>query len=628
MNSREIRQKYLDFFRKRGHAVIHSAPIIPENDPTTLFTSSGMQPLVPYLLGQPHPLGKRLVNSQKSFRAEDIEEVGDNRHTTFFEMLGNWSLGDYFKQEQLPWFFDYLTKVVGLNPNRIYVSAFSGDHELGIGRDDESIKIWQEIFGRENMDAKVVEIITEENGGDNGMQGGRIFTYNANKNWWSRSGTPDKMPVGEIGGPDSELFYEFTHIEHNAKFGKHCHPNCDCGRFIEIGNSVFIQYKKTVNGFDELPQRNVDFGGGLERITAASENRADVFQTDLFLPTIHEIERVSGKKYEENAYAMRVIADHLRGVIFMASAGIQASNTDQGYILRRLLRRAVRYADTLSLPNGALHLLVTTSIRPFENVYNELSEKHGAIQHLIQEEEAKFRTTLARGMKHFEELTGDTISGQDAFVLFTTYGFPIEVTQELAKEKRMTVDLLAYETAMKNHQALSRAGAEQKFKGGLADNSEATVRYHTAHHLLLKALQIVLGPNVHQRGSNITAERLRIDFVSPHKMTDDEKRQIEEIVNNKIKECLPVSSTVMKKEEAETYGAEHEFNADYPEMVSVYSVGPKDATPENPKIKDAFSVEFCGGPHVKNTKELNGTFKIIKEEAVAAGIRRIKAVIE
>ena len=631
MTSKEVRRKYLEFFEARGHVILPSAPIIPENDPTTLFTGSGMQPMVPYLLGETHPKGTRLVNSQRAFRAEDADEVGDNRHTTFFEMLGNWSLGDYFKKEQINWMWEFLTSVVGLDPKNLYITVFSGDKSIGVSRDDEAIDLWQGLFKKSGIEAKAVDIGSEKDGYEKGMQGGRIFAYDVKKNWWSRAGVPSNMPVGEPGGPDSEIFYDFG-TPHDPLWGRECHVNCDCGRFMEIGNNVFMQYKKvSATSFELLTKPNIDFGGGLERILAASINSPDIFKTDLFSGVIKKLEELSGKPYEgEWQKPMRIIADHLRGSAHMIIDGVFPGNTDQGYILRRILRRAVRYADVLGLASGTLGKLIPFVTLPFEGDYDRLFENEKMIMATVEEEENRFRITLARGMKHFSELTDKNISGQDAFILFTTYGFPVEVTEELAKEKGMTVDMLAYENAMREHQALSRAGAGQKFKGGLADNSEATVRYHTTHHILLKALQIVLGPEVHQRGSNITAERLRIDFASGRKMTDEEKKRVEDIVNEKIKEHLPVSRTVMKMEDAEKYGAEHEFNADYPDMVSIYSVGPKDATPENPKIGEAFSIEFCGGPHVTNTEEIDraGKFKIKKEEAVASGIRRIKAVLE
>ena len=597
MTVNEVRKRYLEFFSKRGHAVIPSAPIIPENDPTTLFTSSGMQPLVPYLLGQEHPKGSRLTNSQTSFRAEDIEEVGDNRHTTFFEMLGNWSLGDYFKQEQLPWFFEFLTSKdegLGLDPQKIFVTTFSGDEESGMKADTESAEIWKKI----------------------GIPDERIFSYGAKKNWWSRAGVPSKMPVGEIGGPDSEVFYDFG-SPHDEEFGKECHPNCDCGRFIEIGNSVFMQFIKNADGtFSELPKKNVDFGGGLERLTAATLGNPDIFMIDVFDAARTVLGTRSGKKYEDvNAtHSFRIILDHMRAAAFFIASGIRPSNTEQGYILRRLIRRSIREADKLGIKETILDAIADSFGVVYIDAYPFVQEESAIIYGQIGKEEEQFRKTLANGMRELEKM-GNNI---DAFMLFTTYGFPIELTAEIAKERGISIDLDAVQKQMKEHQELSRAGAEQKFAGGLADSSEKTVKYHTTHHLLLKALQIVLGPDVHQRGSNITSERLRIDFSYAQKMTSEQIAEVEKIVNEQIKNSLPIEHKTIAKEEAEKLGAEHEFGAKYPDMVSVYFIGPSD---------NAFSIEFCGGPHVVNTSEL-GHFKIIKEEASSAGIRRIKAVLE
>ncbi len=565
----EIRTKFLDFYAARGHTVLPSAPLTPANDPTTLFTSSGMQPLVPYLLGQPHAGGKRLVNSQKSVRTGDIEEIGDNRHLTFFEMLGNWSLGDYFKQEQIPWVFEFLTKELGLSQDRLWVSCYAGDETLGIPKDEEAAQIWQTL----------------------GMPVERIRFYKE-KNWWSRSGQPSDMPPGEPGGPDTEVFYDFG-TPHDEAFGAECHPNCDCGRFVEIGNSVFMEYVKNVDGtFSKLPQKNVDFGGGLERLAATTEGSSDVFMADVYAPSIKKLEQASGKLYGDNLKAFRVIADHVRSAEQIIAEGVMPGNVERGYVVRRLIRRAVRFCDLL----GVGSLSVVTD-----------SEE-------IKKEEARFRETLARGLKEFEK-------GTDPFVLFTTYGFPIELTKELAAERGQTIDEDSFKKQMAAHSDASRAGSEQKFKGGLADTSTETTRLHTAHHLLLKALQIVLGPQVKQRGSNITAERLRIDFNHGEKMTDEQKREVERIVNEKINEDLPVVRTEMALAEAEALEAEHEFGAKYPERVSVYSVGPLD---------NAFSIEFCGGPHVEQTRELGvggRVFKIQKEEAVAQGIRRIRATL-
>ena len=570
----------MEFFKARGHAILPSASLVPENDPTTLFTGSGMQPLIPYLLGEDHPSGKRIANSQKCFRAMDIEEVGDNRHTTYFEMLGNWSLGDYFKKEQLPWFFEFLTKEVGIPKEKLWVTCYEGNEKNNIPKDTESAEIWKSL----------------------GIPEDRIRFYGS-KNWWTRSGTPEAMPAGEPGGPDSEVFYEFVDIPHDPKFGAECHPNCDCGRFLEIGNSVFMQYIKKEDGsFGMLPKQNVDFGGGLERIAAASIDNPDVFAIDAFTPIIKKLEQLSGKKYDDDKRSFRIVAEHVRAAGQLIADGVSPSNVERGYVVRRLIRRAVRYCDVLGLSPGSLSQVT------------DVPE--------ISKEEERFRKTLVHGLKEFER-------GVDPFILFTTYGFPFELTKELTEEKGIKIDEAGFKQAMEKHQSLSRAGSEQKFKGGLADTSEKTTRLHTAHHLLLKALQMVLGLQVKQRGSNITQERLRIDFSHGEKMTKEQIAAVEKIVNQKIKEDLPVVRTEMALAEAEKLGAEHEFGAKYPERVSVYSVGPLDS---------AFSIEFCGGPHAGSTGELAGavgpdghrrdSFKILKEEAVAQGIRRIKAVLE
>ncbi len=620
MTVNEVRKRYLDFFAKRGHAIIPSAPIVPENDPTTLFTSSGMQPLIPYLLGQPHPEGNRLVDSQMSVRTGDIEETGDNRHLTFFEMLGNWSLGDYFKKEQLPWIFEFLTSKeegLGLDPNKIFITTFSGDEESGMKEDTESVEIWKEI----------------------GIPDERLSSYGAKKNWWSRAGVPANMPVGEIGGPDSEMFYDFG-TPHDPAFGEECHPNCDCGRFMEIGNSVFMQYIKNADGtFGELPKKNVDFGGGLERLTATTLGSSDIFDADVFDTARAVIEKRSGLQYQDRTLhpnsqgstlnttrSFRIILDHVRAAVFMIASGIRPGNTEQSYILRRLIRRSIREADKLGIKDAVLAEVARGFGDAYAEHYSFVKQAADSIRDELGREEAQFRKTLTNGMRELEKM-GEEV---DAFMLFTTYGFPIELTEEITKERGVSLDMDAVKTKMAEHQALSRAGAAQKFAGGLADHAEQTVKYHTAHHILLKALQMVLGKDVHQRGSNITSERLRIDFSYGQKMTPEQKLEVEKIVNEKIAEALPVVRTVMKKEEAEKLGAEHEFGTTYPEQVSVYSVGP---------LNSAFSLEFCGGPHVANTSELarvrnpdgsdrKGMFKIIKEEASAAGIRRIKAVLE
>ncbi len=638
MTPNEVREKYLQFFKSRGHTVIPSAPLVPENDPTTLFTGSGMQPLVPYLLGKNHPEGSRLSNSQKCFRAMDIEEVGDNRHTTFFEMLGNWSLGDYFKKEQLPWFFEFLTDEVGIDPNKLYVTCYSGDPELGIPKDTEAAEIWKSLFAQKGIDAKDAEMRSEKEAYSIGIKPGERIFYYRDKNWWSRAGEPQKMPAGEPGGPDSEVFYDFG-TAHDTKFGEHCHPNCDCGRFLEIGNSVFMEYMRnpsTSSGrdsFSKLPRQNVDFGGGLERIAMAAQGVQDIFVAN-HASIIHFLAGATHKRYGENVYevkAFRIIADHMKAAVFLIADGVRPGPSEQGYFVRRLIRRSVRYADNLGLHEGGLAQLVKIVADSYTNTYPEITAQLETIEHTIADEESRFRKTLQRGIKELERFAGDgAITGQEAFQLFTTYGFPLELIIEEAGTRGVKqVDIEGFKELLKKHQELSRAGSEQKFKGGLADTSEKTTRLHTAHHLLLKALQQVLGPHVHQRGSNITQERLRIDFSHPEKVTKEQLAEVEKIVNEKIKEDLPVIRTEMSKEEAEKLGAEHEFGAKYPDRVSVYSVGP---------LEHAFSIEFCGGPHVISTGELaksdspstplGAKFKILKEEAVAQGIRRIKAVLE
>lgn len=632
----EVRTAFLEYYRARGHVILPSASLVPQNDPTTLFTGSGMQPLVPYLLGKDHPHGRRLANSQRSFRAEDIDEVGDNRHTTFFEMLGNWSLGDYFKDEQLPWVFGFLTDA-GLDPQKIYVTVFAGDEKNGLAKDTEAAEIWKKLFAEKGIEAIDIEMGSETDGSRLGMRGGRIFYYDAKKNWWSRAGTPDTMPAGEPGGPDSELFYDFG-TEHDPKFGAECHPNCDCGRFMEIGNSVFMQFLKAEGGFDLLPKRNVDFGGGLERIVAALNDDPDVFRTDVFSDAISLLEKFSGKEYRDERYirSFRIIADHIRAAMFMISDGVRPSNTEQGYVLRRLIRRASQHAMKLGLQDkdegdSMLIRCAIIYLGKYQAAYPELQgdAPFQLIKETIWEEEKQFAKTLSLGMKEFEKMAAGNITGEQAFTLFTTYGFPFEMTEELANERGLSVDGYAFRELMKKHSELSRSGSEQKFKGGLADASEATTRLHTTHHLLLKALQIVLGDHVKQRGSNITSERLRIDFSHGEKMTDEQKREVERIVNERIKEHLPMIRSTMRKEEAEKLDAQHEFGAKYPDVVSVYSLGPVSATEEDPRFDEAFSIEFCGGPHVANTAEIekSGTFSIQKEEAVAAGIRRIKGVL-
>ncbi len=618
----EIRNSYLAFFKKHGHAIVPSARLVPENDPTTLFTGSGMQPMVPYLLGQTHPAGTRVADSQKAFRSGDIDDIGDNRHTTFFEMLGNWSFGDYFKEEQLAWIFDFLIDEIKLDPKRLYVSVFAGDEKNGLEKDTEAADIWRKLFKEKGIEAQDAFMDTEEAAAKRGIkEGERIFYYGA-KNWWSRAGVPEKMPIGEPGGPDAEMFYLFPNVVHDPRFGKHCHPNCDCGRYLEIGNSVFMQFVKVADKkFEYLPKKNIDFGGGLERIVMAAQDSNDIIRLDVFNDTILFLEKASGKSYDDPEYikSFRVIADHLRASIFLIGDGVTPSNSDQGYFVRRLLRRSVRHWDKLGITDGGLSTLVDSILSYYTKSYPDTVAQSAHIKDEIKKEEEKFRKTLKDGLKQFEKISKADISGPDAFTLFSSYGFPLEITLELAKEKGITVDENSFNEELKKHQELSRIGSEKKFKGGLGDTSEMSLKYHTATHLLNAALRQVLGTHVMQKGSNITPERLRFDFSHAEKMTDEQKKHVEDLVNGWIKADLPMNFTEMPKAEAEKV-AVHAFGDKYGDVVKVYSVGP-DAS------GNYISREFCGGPHVTHTGIL-GNFKIQKEEAVSQGVRRIKAILQ
>lgn len=636
MTTHEIRSKYLEFFKSQGHAILPSASLLPENDPTTLFTGSGMQPMVPYLLGQKHPLGTRLADSQKSFRSGDIEEVGDNRHTTFFEMLGNWSLGDYFKEQQIPWMWTFLVEILKLDPQNLYFTCFRGLESAGITKDTESAQMWQKLFAGVGIDAKI-----GENPEIDGMrEGEKIFYFSEKKNWWSRTGTPDKMPLGEPGGPDTEMFWDFDpenlqKLHENSVWkNEPCHVNCDCGRYLEIGNNVFMQYQKTANGFELLPQRNVDFGGGLERIAAALNNDPDVFKIDLFDTIRGTIEKASGRKYgaePTETYAFRVVMDHLRAATFLICDNAVPSNKDQGYFTRRLIRRAIRYARNLNVTNSFCAEVTHAVIDTYKEAYPELLAKCEQIVSEIEKEEKKFRNTLEQGLKIFEDIvtksSNTLISGKDAFDLNQSYGFPLEITEELAKERGFMVDLKAFEEEKQKHQALSRAGAEQKFKGGLADTGEMSVKYHTATHLLHAALHKILGPQALQKGSNITAERMRFDFAHNEKMTPEQIQAAEDLVNAAIKRDYPVTFQELPLEEARKKQAIGLFADNYGEKVKVYTVGDVDGMPLADPNSATFSRELCGGPHVDHTGTM-GHFKIIKEEACSAGIRRIKAILE
>lgn len=612
----ELRQKYLSFFEMNGHAVVPSSNLVPENDPTTLFTGSGMQPMVPYLLGEPHPKGKRISDSQKAFRSQDIEEVGDNRHTTFFEMLGNWSLGDYFKKEQLAWFFKFLTTEAGLEPERLFVTVFRGSEALGIPRDTESVEIWKNVFKQHGIEAKDVDFADKD-----GMQGGRIFYYEEKKNWWSRAGVPDNMPAGEPGGPDSEVFYDFgveLKLHENSPFkDEPCHVNCDCGRFLEIGNSVFMQYQKQPDGtFTELPQKNVDFGGGLERILAASNGDPDVFKTDLFADIIDEIEKTTNKKYDDNLAEMRVIADHLKAAVFLIKDGVRPSNKEQGYFLRRLIRRATVKLHKLGggLNPASLFKIADNGILSiYDGVYFDRETDKKLIEEVLQTEAEKFAKSLDKGLKVLEK--ADHIDGTFAFDLYQTYGFPLEITMELAQQKGQQVDVEEFKNEFDKHKDLSRTSSAGMFKGGLQDDSVVTVKYHTATHLLQAALRKVLGTHVQQKGSNITKDRLRFDFSHPTAVTPEQQEQIMKQINEWIAADLPVHRQEMSKTNALESGAIAFFVEKYPDQVTVYTVG---SDPET----DWISKELCGGPHVTHTAEI-GQLTWQKEQAVAAGIRRI-----
>ncbi len=590
MKSDQIRQKFLDFFKARQHAILPSASLVPENDPSVLFTTAGMQPLAPFLLGEKHPEGARLASVQKCVRTQDIEIVGDNTHDTFFEMLGNWSLGDYWKEESINWSYEFLTSKetgLGLDPRRLYVTVFEGNDDAP--RDDVAHDIWKNIF------EKV------------GVSGARIYFLGAKTNWWSAG---DNGPCG----PDTEMFYDITGaLTEGMTKDEYLQADLD-QKVVEIWNNVFMEYvKKDGKVTGRLPQRNVDTGAGLERLAMVMQGTQNVFDIDLFAPIMSIASGLSSDKRSQ-----KIIADHIRTSVFLIVDGVRPSNTDRGYILRRLLRRAIFRTDGKNINPDNVESLVGAVAQVYGDVYKEIGEKAGIIEQVINEEVSKFKKTLADGLKQFEKISSTDISGKDAFTLFSTFGFPIDMTIDLAKEKEISVDRDGFDVEFKQHQDISRSGAEQKFKGGLADTDEKSVRYHTATHLLHQALRDVLGTHVKQKGSNITAERLRFDFTHPQKMTDEEKKRVEDIVNEKIKSGMLVQSVVLPKDQAEKSGARHLFSEKYGDNVNIYFVGES--------LDTAYSKEFCGGPHVKNTSEL-GHFKISKEEAISSGVRRIKAVL-
>ncbi len=615
MHASDLRTKFLEFFQARGHAVIPSASLIPENDPTVLFTTAGMHPLVPYLLGERHPAGTRLANAQKCIRTQDIDDVGDHRHTTFFEMLGIWSLGDYFKESVIPWTFEFFTKELGFDPNRLYVTVFAGDDSAPA--DTESAEIWKKQFSAIGMEATVASAESP-----NIEDGHRIYQYPKAKNWWGPAGTTGPC------GPDTETFYD-TGKTHTPSFGPTCHPNCDCGRFVEIGNDVFMEFNKLADGtYAPLAQKNVDVGWGLERLLTMVQGKASLFETDLFAPIVSIIEELSGKRYGSDPATTRsieVVADHVRAATFILGdpKGLTPSNVDQGYVLRRFIRRAIRHGRSLGIQNLFTVNVADLVVHLMREAYPELEANHARIAEELKREEEKFARTLERGLKEFEKMFAKgSVSGEDAFVLYTTYGFPLELTEELARDKGQAVDRVTFEQEFQKHRDLSRSGAEQKFAGGLADHSAETTRLHTATHLLNQALRTVLGAHVFQRGSNITAERLRFDFSHPDKLTSEQISRVEAIVNDAIARRLPVHYEILDLEEAKRRGAIGVFEDKYAALggkIKVYFVGSEPSG-------DYVSKEVCGGPHVENTAEL-GSFKIVKEEAVAAGVRRIKAVV-
>ena len=624
MNASEIRQKFLEYQQKLGHQVIAPAKLVLENDPTTLFTGSGMQPLLPFLLGEPHPAGQRLADSQPCLRLQDIEDVGDPRHTTVFEMLGNWSLGDYFKQQQIPAFFKFLTEEVGLDPHKIYVTCFIGSEKYGIPKDTESAKIWQQVFKEAGVDAKIAEIGSAEEGAKRGIkEGEHIFFYDDHENWWSRGGGVETTPIGDPCGPDSEVFYDFGEDKQDiATYGK-SHPASDGARFMEIGNQVFMQYKRNDDGsFSELKHKNIDFGGGLERIAAAAIDSFDVFETSLLKPLITKIEEISQKSYKEYTADMRIIADHLRGAYLLAAQGLIPSNRKQGYALRRLIRRAILKALNLGIDQDFLPQIIPLIETNYQDLSDDiLTTRKDALAILIREEQV-FRKTLTRGLKELHKLKEAGLTGKELFMLQDTYGFPLELSVEEAKRENITLSenwQTEFDQCLAEQRTRSKTASEGMFKGGLEDHSEMATKYHTATHLLLAALQKLIDPKIGQAGSNITSERLRFDFNLDRKLTPEEIKALEDQVNQWINEDHSVQFAEFEKNYArDTLHAHGQFWEKYPDIVKVYTIGDFD---------QPVSRELCGGPHVTHTGEL-GKFKIKKEESSASGIRRIKAVLE
>lgn len=625
MNAQDIRNAYLQFFKDRGHVAIARAPLMLKDDPTTLFTGSGMQPMIPYLLGKTHPNGVRIADSQTCLRAQDIEEVGDNRHTTFFEMLGNWSLGDYFKAEQVPWMFEFLTEVVKLDPTKLYVTCFIGAPEYNIPKDTEAAEMWAKLFAEKGLTNGVADIGSEADGYKRGIkEGERIFYYDGSKNWWSRNGKPESTPVGDPCGPDSEMFYDFG-TPHDPSYGEFCHPNCDCGRFMEIGNNVFMAYRKETEGvFVPLEKPNIDHGSGLERIAAAAINDPDVFKISLLWPIIEKLESISGKSYDSHTNAMRVIADHLRAATFLAVDDVVPSNKEQGYVMRRLLRRAIRFAFDLGIEQNFFEEVVPVIADLYHADYPEVAAKRADVVAVLVKEEKVFRQTLRKGLKQLEKFKQDGLTGSELFTLYDTFGFPVELSTEEAFKQDIKLSAnwrQEFSDKMAEQRARSQTAAKGTFKGGLGGQTDIHKKYHTATHLLQSALRQLFGPELRQHGSNITEDRLRFDFNLDHKMTAEEIAKAEELVNGWINEDLPVSFKLYPTQEALDMGAIGPFGERYDDTVKVYQMGEGD---------HIASLEICGGPHVDHTGQLaedGKVFKITKEESSSAGIRRIKAVL-
>ena len=626
MNAQEIRKAYLEFCQKNGHEIINRASLILKDDPTTLFTGSGMQPLLPYLLGKKHPKGVRLTDSQTCLRAQDIDDVGDNRHTTFFEMLGNWSLGDYFKEQQIRQFFNFLTDVVGLDASKIYVSCFIGSEKYGIPRDDESAEIWQKVFAEKGINAKIVELDTAENGDKLGLQGGRIFFYNDKENWWSRGGGLDSTPIGDPCGPDSEVFYDFGEENHDASFSE-AHPASDSGRFMEIGNQVFMQYCRLEDGsFEPLENKNVDFGGGLERIAAAKIDNPDVFQISLMKPIIEKLEEISGKKYNKNTASMRVIADHLRSATFLAVDGCVPSNKEQGYVMRKFIRRAMAKAFDLGVEDNFVEQIIPVIVDIYAPDYKEVASKSDEIIAVMVKEEKAFRRTLRKGLRELEKFSKDGLTGVELFQLYDTFGFPLELSTEEAIRRNIPLSenwQEEFNAKMKEQRERSQTASKGKFKGGLEGQTLEHRKLHTATHLMNAALHNMFEDQIAQKGSNINTERLRFDFTFDRKLTEEEKKHIEDVVNEQISKGLEVSwaeyPTDYALNDLKAIGV---FGDKYGETVKVYTMKAENEAP--------FSVEICGGPHVDNTRELaegGKKFKIVKEQSSSAGVRRIKAIL-